>query len=67
MSEIEMIEIDAIEYRRVMDENKRLKDDVADLEYKHSRAMAERDQYKLRIFTYGEHKSFRQRIFNWRA
>ena len=25
MSEIEMIEVDAVEYRRVMDENKRLK------------------------------------------
>ena len=31
MSEIEMIEVDAVEYRRVMAENKALKKDVAGL------------------------------------
>ena len=47
---IEMIEVDALDYRRVMAENKRLKKDNEELEYLHSMALAREAVLKIKIY-----------------
>ncbi len=58
---METIKVDALHFNAVMDENKRLKKENADLEYRTSCAIAARDMYRLELFD--KPVAFWQRVF----